>query len=196
MGVDVWDVIDAAATKPFGMMRFEPGPGVGGSGVPYDVQYLAWQSRRHHAPSHLLEAAAEINASMPYFVCERIGRALNVRARPLNGAQILMVGIAYKRNVPDTFDSPGSTLAEALERQGATVSYHDPLVPSTRWWDGTRRSSVPLDATALDAADCVVVVTDHLGIDWELVVERAALVLDARNATRTVRGTRTNVVVL
>ncbi|GAC1578051.1 MAG: nucleotide sugar dehydrogenase [Candidatus Elarobacter sp.] len=196
MGVDVWDVVDAAATKPFGMMRFEPGPGVGGSGVPYDVQYLAWQARRHHAPSHLLEAAAEINASMPYFVCERIARALNARARSLNGARILLIGIAYKRNVPDAFESPAAALAEALERAGALVSYHDPLVPSVRWWDGSRRSSVPLDATALCAADCAAIITDHLGIDWELVVGRAPLVIDTRNATRTVRGSRANVVLL
>jgi UDP-N-acetyl-D-glucosamine dehydrogenase len=196
MGVDVWDVVDAAATKPFGMMRFEPGPGVGGSGVPYDVQYLAWQSRRHHAPSHLLEAAAEINASMPYVVCERIGRALNARARAVNGAKILLIGIAYKRNVPDAFESPAAVLAQALERQGATVSFHDPLVPSVHWWDGSRRSSVPLDATSLSAADCVAIVTDHAGIDWELVVERAPLVVDARNATRSVQRSRANVVVL
>ncbi len=196
MGVDVWDVVDAAATKPFGMMRFEPGPGVGGSGVPYDVQYLAWQARRHHAPSHLLEAAAEINAAMPYFVRERIGRALNARARALNGANVLLIGIAYKRDVPDPFESPAAVLAEALEREGALVSYHDPLVPSVRWWDGSRRSSVPLDATALGGADCVVVVTDHHGIDWELVVARAPLVIDTRNATRFVPGPCPNVVTL
>lgn len=196
MGVDVWDVIDAAATKPFGMMRFEPGPGVGGSGVPHDLQYLAWQARRHHAPAQLLEAAAEINASMPFFVHDKVARALNTRGRALNGARVLLLGVAYKRNVPDVFDSPAHVLARALERDGAEVTYHDPLVPRMRWWDGTRRASVPLDAATLGSADCVVIVTDHLGIDWEQVVAGARLVVDARNATRAVANGRENVVTL
>lgn len=184
MGVNVWDVVDAASTKPFGMMRFEPGPGVGGSGVPYDVQYLAWQSRRHHAPAHLLEAAAEINATMPFFVREKIVRVLNARGRALKGAQILLIGIAYKRDVPDVLDSPARALTQMLEADGAQVAYHDPFVPSVRFDDGRRRVSIPLDAASLGAADCVAIVTDHSGIDWASVVEHANAVVDARNATR------------
>jgi len=194
MDVDVWDVIDAAATKPFGMMRFEPGPGVGGSGVPFDLEYLAWQSRRNHAPAHLLEAAAEINASMPFFVRDKVGRALNQRGRPLKGARVLLVGIAYKRDVPDALQSPAHALARALEHDGAVVSYHDPLVPRVRWWDGSRRVSVPLDVATLDAVDCAVVVTDHHGIDWNGLVAAAPVVVDARNATRGIPAERGRVV--
>lgn len=196
MGVDVWDVIDAAGTKPFGMMRFEPGPGVGGSGVPYDVQYLAWQARRHHAPSHLLEAAAEINGSMPYFVHDKIGRVLNARGRPLKGARILLIGIAYKRNVPDAFESPATPLARALEESGARVAFHDPMIPSVRWWDGSRRVSIPLDAASIADADCVAIVTDQPGIDWDTVVEHAQAVVDTRNATRGVTHGRDKVTTL
>ena len=184
LGVSVWDVIEAAATKPFGMMRFEPGPGVGGSAVPHDPQYLAWEARRRHAPAHFLEAAAEINASMPYFVREKVARVLNQQGKALKGASVLVVGIAYKRDVPDPLDSPVLVLASALEDDGATVRYHDPLIPSVGWPDGTRRVSTPLDADALAEADCVVIGTDHTGIDWKHVVAHARAVLDTRNATR------------
>jgi UDP-N-acetyl-D-glucosamine dehydrogenase len=196
MGVNVWDVVDAAGTKPFGMMRFEPGPGVGGAGVPYDVQYLAWQARRHRAPAQFLEAAAEINASMPFHVRQKVARVLNAQGRALKGARILLIGVAYKRDVADVFESPACALAALLEDDGAEVTFHDPLVPSVWWHDGSRRASVPLDAASLADADCVVIVTDHSGIDWGFVVEHATSIVDARNATREVGAGREKVVVL
>ena len=196
MGVNVWDVVDAAGTKPFGMMRFEPGPGVGGAGVPHDVQYLAWQARRHRAPAQFLEAAAEINASMPFHVRQKVAQALNARGRAVNGSRILLVGVAYKRDVADVIESPGCALAALLEADGAEVTFHDPLVPTVWWHDGKRRASVPLDAASLADADCVVIVTDHTGIDWGLVVEHARCVVDTRNATREDTAMREKVIVL
>jgi UDP-N-acetyl-D-glucosamine dehydrogenase len=196
LAINVWDVIDAANTKPFGMMRFDPGPGVGGSGVPDDAHYLSWVSRRHHASAHLLAAAGDVNAGMPTFVRDKVARALNAAGKAVRGATVLLVGIAYKRNVADTFASPALTLAEALERDGARVVYHDALVPSVGWPDGTRRVSVPLDESTLSGADCAVIVSDHDGIDWQRIVASSQLVIDTRNATRAVTSGRERIVLL
>jgi UDP-N-acetyl-D-glucosamine dehydrogenase len=196
LGINVWDVVDAANTKPFGMMRFDPGPGVGGSGVPDDAHYLSWVARKHHASAHLLDAAGDVNAAMPSFVRDKVARALNASGKALHGSTILVIGIAYKRNVADTFASPALNLSEALERDGARVVYHDPLVPSVGWPDGSRRVSVPLDDDMLSSADCAVIVSDHDGIDWEHVVRSSHLVIDTRNATRSVTAGRERVVLL
>jgi UDP-N-acetyl-D-glucosamine dehydrogenase len=196
LAINVWDVIDAANTKPFGMMRFDPGPGVGGSGVPDDAHYLSWVSRRHHTSAHLLDAAGDVNAAMPTFVRDKVARALNAAGKAVRGSTILMIGIAYKRNVADTFASPAFTLATALERDGARVVYHDALVPSVGWPDGTRRVSVPLDDDMLSGADCAVIVSDHDGIDWTHVVAASQLVVDTRNATRSVTSGRERIVLL
>ena len=196
MAINVWDVIDAAGTKPFGMMRFEPGPGVGGSGVPDDAHYLSWIARTHHASAHLLDAAGDVNAAMPQFVRDKIARALNASGKALRGANILIIGIAYKRNVADTFASPALSVIAALEREGACVVYHDPLVPSIGPAGAPRRVSVPLDDQTLSAADCAVVITDHDGIDWERVVRQSPLVVDTRNATRAVAANRDRIVLL
>jgi UDP-N-acetyl-D-glucosamine dehydrogenase len=196
MGINVWDVIDAANTKPFGMMRFDPGPGVGGSGVSDDAHYLSWMARKHHTSAHLLDAAGDVNAGMPFFVRDKVARALNDSGKALRGAAILLIGIAYKRNVADTFASPALSVAAALEREGASVLYHDPFVPSIGWRDGSRHVSVPLDDETLAAADCVVIVTDHDGLDWERIVRSSRLVVDTRNATRSVEAPRDRVVLL
>lgn len=196
LSINVWDVIDAACTKPFGIMRFEPGPGVGGSGVPDDPQYLAWQARRHHSSAHVMSAAADVNAAMPKFVHDKVARVLNRRGRTLSGSTILLIGIAYKRDVPDVFDSPALRLARLLEDDGATIAYHDPYIPSIDWFDGLRHGSVPLDAETLSGADCVVVATDHSGIDWWLVAEASRAVVDTRNALRHVAEHREKIVQL
>jgi UDP-N-acetyl-D-glucosamine dehydrogenase len=196
MGINVWNVIDASNTKQFGMMRFEPGPGVGGSGVPDDTHYLSWMARRYHMSSHLLDAAGDANAAMPFFVRDKVARALNGAGKALYGATILLIGVSYKRNVADTFASPALSVAAALERDGATVIYHDPLVPSVGWRDGTRRVSVPLDDETLAGADCSVILCDHDGLDWERVVRSSRIVLDTRNATRSVTADRERVVLL
>ena len=196
LGINVWDVIDAAETKPFGMMRFEPGPGVGGSGVPQDAQYLSWMAHRNHAMAHVLEAAAGVNEAMPYFVCEKIARSLNSAGKPLRHAAILLVGIAYKRNIADTLRSPALSVAAALESAGARVTYHDPFIPRALWHDGTHRVCVPLDEDTLGTADCSVILTDHDGIDWQRLVNGSELVVDARNATRGIREGREKIVLL
>jgi nucleotide sugar dehydrogenase len=196
LAINVWDVIDAAATKPFGMMRFDPGPGVGGSGVPDDPQYLSWVARSHRASAHLLDAAGDVNAAMPLFVRDKVARALNAGGRAVRGARIVLIGMAYKRNVADTFASPAISVALALEREGAQVVYHDPLVPSIAWPDGSRRISAPLDDETLAAGDCSLIVTDHDGIDWDALVAASRLVVDTRNATRAVVQHRERIVLL
>lgn len=196
LGISVWNIIDAADTKPFGMMRFEPGPGVGGSGIPQDAQYLSWMAHRHHAAAHVLEAAAEVNDTMPYFVSGKIARSLNAVGKPLRHAAILIVGIAYKRNIADTLRSPALCVAAALEAAGARISYHDPFVPRALWHDGTHRVCVPLDEDTLGAADCSVILTDHDGIDWQRLVDGSQLVFDTRNATRGITAGREKIVLL
>jgi UDP-N-acetyl-D-glucosamine dehydrogenase len=196
MGVDVWEVLDAAATKPFGMMRFNPGPGVGGHCIPLDPFYLTWKARRYDFHMRFTETAAEINLGMPWFVREKVRRALNDRGVPVKGAHLLQIGLAYKKNVDDWQESPALTVLHLLEQDGATVDYHDPHIPSMREEDGLLRHSVLLGEQALAAADCVVIATDHSDIDWALVVRHAKLVVDTRNATQHVRAGAQNVIVL
>ena len=197
LAINVWDVIEAANTKPFGMMRFDPGPGVGGSGVPDDAHYLSWVARKHHASSHLLDAAGDVNAAMPTFVCDKIMRALNGAGNPARiPPRFLLIGMAYKRNVADMLASPALDISAALERQGAAIVYHDPLIPSIGREDGSRRVSAPLDDDLLSSADCTVIVSDHDGIDWEHVVRSSQIVVDTRNATRAVTTGRERIVLL
>ncbi len=196
MGISVWDLLDAAATKPFGIMRFEPGPGVGGPGVPHDPYYLAWQARQHHSRAHFMELAGEINQSMPEVVRDRVIRALNRRSRALGGSTILLIGISYKRDIEDYQWSPALRLASLLRKDDAHVIYHDDHVPSYRDDAGNLRSSVPLTAGLLNAADCVVILTDHSYIDWDFVVAHASTIVDTRNATRSVKHGREKVMLL
>lgn len=196
MGISVWHLLDAAQTKPFGIMRFEPGPGVGGPGVPHDPYYLAWQARQHHSRAHFMELAGEINQSMPEVVRDRIIRALNRRSRALGGSTILLIGISYKRDIEDFQWSPALRLTSLLRADDAHVIYHDDHVPSYRDERGSLHSSVPLNAALLGSADCIVILTDHTYIDWHFVVANASLIVDTRNATRSVRNARENVMLL
>ncbi len=179
MGVDVWEVADAAATKPFGFMRFTPGPGLGGHCIPLDPFYLSWRARQFDFHTEFIELAGKVNQNMPYFCREKVARALNSHAKPLRGSQVLVVGVAYKPDIDDTRESPALKLIELLRTEGCDVTYHDPHVSHLR---GLALESVPL-APAIASSDCVVVVTDHSSIDYSDLVERAQLVVDFRNAT-------------
>ena len=181
-GIDAWEVIDAADTKPFGFMPFRPGPGVGGHCIPIDPVYLTWQSRRDVGrPIRLVELAQDINAEMPGWVIDRIAEALNDRSRAVRGSTVLVIGVAYKPDVGDLRESASLQVLHGLQRRGADVAYHDPLVPVLP--DAGPLTSVELTDEALATADIVAVLTPHAGIDLDRVVEQASLVFDARNAT-------------
>ncbi len=180
MGIDIWEVLDAAATKPFGFMRFNPGPGVGGHCIPVDPFYLTWKAREYGLHTRFIELAGEINENMPRYVVERVARALNTRRKSLNGSRILALGIAYKPNISDLRESPGVTVIEHLIREGAGVRYHDPHVPEAMI-AGVLMDSVRLTEDELAAADCVVILTDHNAVDYDLVARHAGLVVDTRN---------------
>ena len=179
MGIDVWEVADAAATKPFGFMRFTPGPGLGGHCIPLDPFYLSWRARQFDFHTEFIELAGKVNQNMPYFCREKVARALNGQSKPLRGSHVLVVGVAYKPDIDDTRESPALKLIELLRDEGCEVSYHDPYVPQLREFG---LESVALDP-AIDGSDCVVVVTNHSSIDYDDVVARAKLVVDFRNAT-------------
>ena len=180
MGIDVWEVIDAAATKPFGFMPFKPGPGLGGHCIPIDPFYLTWKAREYGFYTEFIELAGKVNESMPYYCRSVVSQALNhARQRSLNGSRILVLGVAYKPDISDTRESPAVKLISLLKNAGAEVDYHDPHVHSFQE-DGVAMSSSPL---AAGAYDCVVVVTNHSGIDYDRLVEDANLVVDLRNAT-------------
>jgi UDP-N-acetyl-D-glucosamine dehydrogenase len=177
MDIDVWEVVGAAATKPFGFMSFQPGPGLGGHCMPIDPFYLSWKAREYDFYTEFIELAGKVNENMPHWCLGKIVRALNAHERALKGSKILLLGVAYKADIDDTRESPALKLIELLQEQGAEVSYHDPFVPELP--DHGLRSA-ELDA---DGADCVVIVTAHSGIDYDDLVERAPLVVDLRNAT-------------
>ncbi len=180
MNIDVWEVIEAASTKPFGFMTFKPGPGLGGHCIPIDPFYLTWKAREYGFYTEFIELAGKVNESMPYFCRSLVSQALNhARQRSLSGSEILVLGVAYKPNISDTRESPAVKLIALLQNAGAKVSYHDPHVPSLT------ENGITLESVALDpgAYDCVVVVTDHADVDYDQLVEDAALVVDLRNAT-------------
>jgi UDP-N-acetyl-D-glucosamine dehydrogenase len=179
MRVDVWEVVDAAATKPFGFMSFKPGPGLGGHCLPVDPFYLAWKAREYDFYTEFIELAGKVNENMPYFCLEKITRALNSHEKAVKGSHIHLVGVAYKADVGDLRESPALKLMGLLREEGAEISYHDPHVPELAEHG---LSSVELDG-AVDAADCVAVVTAHTGIDYDHLAGRARLVVDFRNAT-------------
>ncbi len=181
LGVDVWEVIDAAKTKPFGFMPFYPGPGLGGHCIPIDPHFLSWKARQNGFESRFIELAGHVNAAMPRYVVERVAEALNSRSRAIRGSRVHLFGMAYKPNVSDVRESPAIDVAELLLRRGAAVTYSDPFVPALR------AGAVSLDAVTVDAAlangmDCAVITTDHRGVDYRAVARRAPLVVDTRNA--------------
>jgi len=180
MGIDIWEVVDAAATKPFGFMRFDPGPGMGGHCLPVDPFYLAWRAREFDFYTEFIELAGKINQSMPYFCLSKIERTLNDHGKAVNGARILLLGMSYKPGVGDTRESPALKICQLLQSLGAAVSYHDPHVPSLPEFGV---SSSPLEPE-LEAADLVVIVTAHPEIDYRRVAADSRLVLDFRGVTR------------
>jgi UDP-N-acetyl-D-glucosamine dehydrogenase len=197
IGIDVWEVIDAARTKPFGFQAFYPGPGLGGHCIPIDPFYLTWLARRHGMTTRFIELAGEINTSMPQYVVNRLMQALNDRSKPLRGSKILMLGVAYKKDVDDARESPSFTLLELLKKGGAVVSYNDPhipVLPVTREHGDLKMSSCPLTPELLAAQDCVLVATDHGAYDHDFIVRHAQLVVDTRNATKNVREGREKIV--
>jgi UDP-N-acetyl-D-glucosamine dehydrogenase len=185
MNIDIWEVIDAAATKPFGFMPFRPGPGLGGHCIPIDPFYLTWKAREFEFHTEFIELAGKINSHMPDFCVGKLSRALNSRRKPLNGSRVLVIGVAYKPDVNDMRESPALKVIELLMNEGAEVSYHDPHVP-TLVKKGLR--SVDLTPQTLGAADAVAVVTNHSVIDWEMVARESQLVVDFRNVVPAVDG--------
>jgi UDP-N-acetyl-D-glucosamine dehydrogenase len=181
--IDVWEVIDAASTKPFGFMRFSPGPGLGGHCIPVDPHYLSWKLRTLDYTARFIELAAEINTSMPHYVVDKIGQALNEQRRSFNGATILLLGVAYKRNVNDVRESPALDIIAELQGRKALVLYNDEYVPELTWRGQSLRSQ-PLSSGLLQAADCVVVVTDHDYFDVSWIVREARCIVDTRNLMR------------
>ena len=182
LGVNVWEVIDAAATKPFGFMKFTPGPGIGGHCIPLDPHYLAWKMRTLNYKTRFIDLASEINSEMPALVVERVVQALNADRKPVNGSRILVLGVAYKKNIDDMRESPALDVIRLLQDQKADVVYHDPHVASFRE-DGHEHRSVELTDDAIRNADAVVIITDHSSIDYQKVVDLSQVVVDTRNAT-------------
>ena len=195
MGLDIWEVIDAAKTKPFGFQAFYPGPGLGGHCIPIDPFYLAWKARQYDLPTRFIELAGEINTTMPYYVLSGVAHALNTRGKAMKGSKILVLGLAYKKDVDDVRESPSITIIELLRQQGAKVDYNDPHIPRThkqREHD-LKMKSVPLSARTLGRYDCVLICTDHTCYDYKWIVSHAKLVVDTRNATAKVRTGRSKI---
>ncbi|MBM4194499.1 MAG: nucleotide sugar dehydrogenase [Gemmatimonadetes bacterium] len=193
LGVDVFEVIDAAATKPFGFMRFTPGPGIGGHCIPLDPHYLAWKMRTLNYKTRFIDLASEINSAMPDVVVRKVADALNDEGKSVRGSRVLVLGVAYKKDIDDMRESPALDVIRLLQERGAAVSYHDPHVPVLRE-DGHEMQSVALSDAAIRGADAVVVVTDHAAIDWKRVAANASLVVDSRNVLGRSGPTRARVV--
>lgn len=184
LGLDIWEVVAAAATKPFGFMEFHPGPGLGGHCIPVDPQYLSWKMRTLDCPTRFIDLASEINQEMPAFVVGKIREAFNRAGKSMKTSRVLMIGVAYKRDVPDVRESPALRVIELLMQNGADVCYHDPYVPEWSIAKGRTLQSTPLSPSVLREIDAVVIVTDHTCIDYKRLVRFSPIVVDARNATR------------
>jgi UDP-N-acetyl-D-glucosamine dehydrogenase len=196
MGIDVWEVIRAASTTPFGFQAFYPGPGLGGHCIPIDPYYLTWKAREVGLPTRFIELAGEVNRAMPDYVVQRTALALNERGKSVHGARILVLGLAYKPDVDDVRESPSMELIEKLQHLGARVDYNDPHVPAThkmRHHD-LQMKSVPLNPQSLASYDCVLVATHHSAYDWQQVADHAKLIIDTRGALRSVKGKREHIV--
>jgi len=193
LGVDVWEVIDAAATKPFGFMRFNPGPGLGGHCIPIDPMYLSWKMRSLNYTARFIELASEINTNMPRFVIGRVQDALNDHGKALKGSGVLVLGVAYKPDIDDLRESPAIDVIRLLQQKGARVSYHDPYIPRVREEDWEVESVNDLD-TAVKSADCVVIITNHKVYDYARILNDARLIVDTRNALGSLGRTNPKVV--
>ncbi len=197
MGIDVWEVIEAASTKPFGFMPFYPGPGLGGHCIPIDPFYLTWKAREYEMNTRFIELAGEVNTFMPYYVVSKVGDALNERAKSIKGSKILILGAAYKKDVDDPRESPTFKLIEILEEKGAHVDYNDPLIPvlpKMRMYHVDQKESVELTPENLQKYDLVLISTDHSAYDWDFIVKHAQVVVDTRNATKNVLEHRDKIV--
>ncbi|MCA9172529.1 MAG: nucleotide sugar dehydrogenase, partial [Planctomycetales bacterium] len=197
LGIDVWEVIDAARTKPFGFQAFYPGPGLGGHCIPIDPFYLSWLARRHEMSTRFIELAGEINTSMPQYVIHRIADALNAHTKPIRGSRIAVLGVAYKKDVDDPRESPSFKLMELLGAAGAQLSYNDPHIPSLpsmRHYDVPLMASQELTPEYLASQDCVLIATDHSAYDYDFIVKHARLIVDTRNATKNVTDNREKIV--
>jgi len=196
LGIDIWEVIAAAKTKPFGFHAFYPGPGLGGHCIPIDPFYLSWLARKFEQPTRFIELAGEINTQMPQYVVERVAEALNDASKPIRGSRIAVLGVAYKKNVDDPRESPAFRILELLGDRGAVLTYHDPHIPrlpAMRHFRVPDLSSQPLTAEFLSSQDCVLVVTDHDAVDYHLIAEHSRLVIDTRNALQAFAAGRTNI---
>ncbi len=196
MGIDIWEVIAAAKTKPFGFQAFHPGPGLGGHCIPIDPFYLTWAARRHGLNTRFIELAGEINTAMPHYVVARVADALNDDGKALKGSRICLLGVAYKKDVDDPRESPAFAILELLQAKGAFVCYNDPHVPRLppMRHHRLRMDSQPLSPEFLAEQDCVLIVTDHSAYDWDLIVENSRLVVDTRNATADCAAPRARIV--
>ena len=197
LGIDVWEVINAAKTKPFGFQAFYPGPGLGGHCIPIDPFYLSWVARKFDVPTRFIELAGEVNASMPDYVVERVSLALNDARKAVNGSKICILGIAYKRDVDDPRESPSFRIIELLEARGAVISYSDPHVPrlpKMRHHHIREMASCELTKDYLAAQDCVVIVTDHAAVDYEFLAAHSKLIIDTRNALSALSSARATIV--
>ncbi len=191
--IDIWEVIDAAKTKPFGFQPFYPGPGLGGHCIPIDPFYLSWLARKHEMTTRFIELAGEINTSMPNYVIQQLGKALNSVGKPIRNSHIGILGVAYKKDIDDPRESPAFRLMELLQDQGAILSYNDPhipVLPSMRHYCVPALESEPLTEEYLASLDCLLIATDHSSYDWNFLVQHAPLIIDTRNATRNVTGDR------
>jgi len=193
IGIDIWEVIDAAKTKPFGFQAFYPGLGLGGHCIPIDPFYLSWVARKHEMSTKFIELAGEINTSMPLYVINRLSEALNECGKPIKGSKIGILGMAYKKDVDDHRESPSFKLMELLLDRGAEVTYCDPHVPSIqqkRHYDLSPMESQPTTPAYWQSLDCALISTDHTLFDWDQIVENSKLVVDTRNATKNVSKNR------
>jgi UDP-N-acetyl-D-glucosamine dehydrogenase len=188
LGINVWEVIEAAKTKPFGFMPFYPGPGLGGHCIPIDPLYLSWKLKTLNYTARFIELASEINTSMPAYVVTKVADALNEDGKSVKGSKVVVLGVAYKRDVDDMRESPALDVLHLLIQKGAHVSYHDPHVASLRLEDGHPLESEAYSDSLLSGADCVVIITDHSSIDWSHVTRTAKVVVDSRNATAKAPG--------
>jgi len=186
MGTNIWNVIEAAKTKPFGFTAFYPGPGLGGHCIPIDPFYLSWTAKAYRADTSFIELADKVNSQMPVYVVDRVADLLSQQGKPLKGSKIMVLGIAYKRDVNDIRESPALDIIGLLTKKGAEVSFNDPYVPSFDYLEQHWKSQ-PVNEELLKEQDCVIITTDHSDYDWEFIAKNAKLIFDTRNATKGIR---------